>query len=95
MTSLPIDGHLVTKCFFKQTDLNSYLSIHSGHHPTWIKNVPKGQFIRIRRNCTLDEDYTMQAQVLKNRFVEKGYNTTILDKTINDVQKVPQRGCLG
>lgn len=43
-----------TKSYLKPTDKNGFIPIDSCHHPTWLKSVPKGQFKRIRRNCTED-----------------------------------------
>lgn len=55
---------LSNKVYFKPTDRNSYLSIRSGHHPAWIKNIPKGQMLRVRRNCTELVDYHAQLNIL-------------------------------
>lgn len=38
---------LLTKTFFKNTDRNGYIPLDSGHHPKWLKVIPKGQFQRI------------------------------------------------
>lgn len=35
--------------------------------------IPKGQFMRIRRNCSKEGDFLQQSEVLANRFIEKGY----------------------
>lgn len=74
---------LKIKVYFKPTDCNSYLSIRSGHHPAWIRNIPKGQFLRVRRNCTKIEDYLEQVNHLKDKFVQKGYNDKKLDEIEN------------
>lgn len=70
-----------TKTFFKKTDRNGYFPTDSCHHPTWIRNVPTGQFGRVRRNCDKDEDYVAQSMVLKERFREKGYKEEELEDT--------------
>ena len=87
-------GKLTTKVYFKTTDRNSYLSIRSGHHPAWIKNIPKGQFLRVRRNCTEYSDYVEQANTLKRRFVQKGYDESNLNDIIQEVAEVPREQCL-
>uniref|UniRef100_A0A8C5P9M3 Reverse transcriptase domain-containing protein n=1 Tax=Leptobrachium leishanense TaxID=445787 RepID=A0A8C5P9M3_9ANUR len=43
---------LKSKTFFKEVDTNTFIEKNSCHNPTWLKGVPKGQFIRLRRNCT-------------------------------------------
>lgn len=73
-------GELCTKTFFKKTDRNVYIPTSSCHHPKWIGNIPKGQLLRIRRNCLRVEDYDIQADILINRFREKGYKPEQLIK---------------
>lgn len=41
------ENRLTIRVFFRPTDRNSYLSIRSGYHPTWIRNIPKGQMLRV------------------------------------------------
>lgn len=35
--------------------------------------IPKGQLMRIKRNCDQKEDYETQSNMLLNRFAQKGY----------------------
>lgn len=39
----------------QKTDSNSYLPPRSCHYPKWVGNIPKGQIMRIKRNCNLEE----------------------------------------
>lgn len=48
--------------YFKETDQNTLIPTHSGHRPDCIKNVPRGRFIRIKRNCTTQNDYYAQGE---------------------------------
>lgn len=89
-----VDDTLQTKVFFKPTDRNSFLPMHSGHHPLWLRNVPKGQMMRVRRNCSSLEDYDQQAMILKNRFVEKGYKSQHLDWIMEEIRALPREHCL-
>ncbi|CAH2219440.1 Hypothetical predicted protein, partial [Pelobates cultripes] len=66
-------GRITTKTFQKSVDVNGYLHAKSGHHPTWIQNIPLGQFTRIRRNCSFMSDYEKESLVLCQRFIEKSY----------------------
>lgn len=66
------DDKLTTKAYFKSTDWNSYIPIQSGHHSQWLRNIPKGQFMRIQRNCTHIDDYMIQSSLIKQQFIEKG-----------------------
>lgn len=84
-----------TKIYFKPTDRNSYLTINSGHHPTWICNIPKGQILRVRRNCTELEDYHTQVKILRDKFIQKGYQEKMLSKTIQEIANTPRDHCFG
>lgn len=79
------EGGILTSTFFKPTDRNGYVPITSCHHSNWLKAIPKGQFIRLRRNCTRIADYYQQAELLKIRFLQKGYNKKKLEEAIEEV----------
>ncbi|XP_069600613.1 uncharacterized protein [Ranitomeya imitator] len=64
---------LVTDLFRKPTATNALLEFNS-FHPWHTKvGVPTGQFLRIRRNCTRDQDFLMQARDLTDRFRQRSY----------------------
>lgn len=69
---------LHTRTFFKVTDRNGYIPTSSCHHPRWKANIPKGQLLRLRRNCNSAEDFKIQADVIIDRFKEKGYTAEAL-----------------
>lgn len=52
---------------------NSYLNFSSCHHPAWKRNIPSGQFNRLRRICSREEDYTLQGALTSQKFLDKGY----------------------
>lgn len=65
------NGKLNTIAFFKQTDCNGYIPTRSYHHPKWIGNIPKGQLIRIHRNCSNQSDYAKQCKDLWKKVIIK------------------------
>lgn len=79
------ENRMKTKTFFKKTDVNSYIGYESHHHKPWIRNIPKGQFKRIQRNCTDTTDFILQAKVIKDRFLERNYREDMLDRAIAEV----------
>lgn len=79
------DGRLTTTTYFQETDRNAYIPLSSCHHVSWLNAVPRGQFQCIRRNCTDISDYLQQAQVVRSRFLEKGYQERDIDETIEKV----------
>ncbi|OCT58568.1 hypothetical protein XELAEV_18002002mg [Xenopus laevis] len=52
---------------------NSLLRADSCHPSHVFKAVPMGQFQRLRRNCSTDKEFVMQAVKLRDRFLERGY----------------------
>lgn len=81
-----MDDRLITSTFFKATGRNSYIPTESCHHKTWLKSVPRSQFDRLKRNCTLTSHFEKQVPLLKNRFIEKGFNVDVLGEEINHVR---------
>lgn len=69
---LRVDDKVIhSRTHFKLDAGNSHLHARN-HHPRWIKNIPFGQFCRLRRTCTLKNDHEEQSLILKSKFKEKG-----------------------
>ncbi|XP_056397711.1 uncharacterized protein LOC130293234 [Hyla sarda] len=68
----------VTSTHFQSVEVNSYLEFDSAHYKPWLRNVPSWQYKRIKKNCTDDETFRMQANILTNRFREKKYPKSII-----------------
>ncbi|XP_075448365.1 uncharacterized protein LOC142490239 [Ascaphus truei] len=87
-------NEIVTKTFFKKVSTNAYLHFNSNHYHKWLENVPRGQFLRIRRNCSLDSDYLAQGDALVKKFVDKGYNHHKVLETFKQVGKLDRQELL-
>ncbi|CAJ0968887.1 unnamed protein product [Ranitomeya imitator] len=88
------DGHLDTKTYRKPTSTNALLRWDS-HHPVSLKEgIPKGQYLRARRNCSSNEEYKTQADELKTRFLARGYLEGILRKAFNEVKDINRNSLL-
>ena len=84
------DGQLQSTLYSKPTDAHLYLTATSNHPPHVIKNLPKGQFIRVRRICSEKKEYLKHAEKLKTYFINRGYKEHIVEKTLVDVSKMNQ-----
>ncbi|CAJ0916561.1 unnamed protein product [Ranitomeya imitator] len=73
-------GDLVTSVFRKPTATNSLLHAESAHLPSTIKGIPVGQFLRVRRICSKDDDFYMQANDLTERILQRGYSQKVIRK---------------
>ncbi|XP_053555741.1 leucine-rich repeat-containing protein 43 [Bombina bombina] len=54
----------------------------------WMSNIPKCQLMRIRKNCSDLGKWKEQSQILKERFMERGYEENTIDKTIKEVEAI-------
>lgn len=75
-----VTSTIVSKNYIKSTAVNSYLLYNSCHNPKWINNIPKGQFCRLRQNCTRENDYVDQSLLLKKKFKDKDYPEAHVDQ---------------
>lgn len=80
---MAVDSSLVP--ILKSTDRNQFIPTDSCHHQNWLRSVPLSQFLRLGRNCTNIQDFEIQATILKNTFLEKGYSNHDLDQEIQKV----------
>ncbi|CAH2282770.1 Hypothetical predicted protein, partial [Pelobates cultripes] len=78
--SITEDGTFHSTLYRKSTATNSLLHWTS-HHPRSLKEViPVGQYLRLRRNCSDIQDFTLKAKQLRQHFKEKGYPNRCLKK---------------
>ncbi|CAJ0961582.1 unnamed protein product [Ranitomeya imitator] len=74
-----MDGSLSTTIFRKPTATNSLLRWESHHPPPLKRGIPKGQFLRLRRNCSSLNDFERKSLELKDRFRARGYPHDVID----------------
>lgn len=81
------------KKYFKPTAGNSLLHYRSCQYQKWTDDISKGQFWRLRHNCTRTEDYVEQSSILKNKPMEKGYPDTLIQQAYshNLAKKSPKK----
>ena len=87
-------GTLRTSLFSKPTDAHLYLNYSSSHPRHVLRNIPKGQFIRIKRICSEPADYHHHSQLLCNFFVERGFEPSKLKETRQEVGKMDRMDLL-
>ncbi|XP_069508614.1 uncharacterized protein [Ambystoma mexicanum] len=69
---------LVVDLYRKNTDRNTILHHKSFHTQSLKSNIPYGQFLRARRNCTKIEDFLKQSSIIEDRLSERGYPKRLL-----------------
>ncbi|CAJ0966643.1 unnamed protein product [Ranitomeya imitator] len=91
--SIEENGSIKTTLFRKPTAANGLLRWEN-YHPTPLKRgIPKGQFLRLRRNCSENGDYHNKARDLKKRFTDHGYPRALLEEA-NQYAKTMDRTTL-
>lgn len=82
-----VNNTLQTTVYRKPLSRNTLLQADSNHPPHLIRNIPTGQFLRVRRNCSSTQDFMSKASQLSQRFLERGYAQdtvdTAWDKALN------------
>ncbi|XP_073529686.1 uncharacterized protein [Phyllobates terribilis] len=77
-------SHLQTRIFRKPTATNNLLSWDSHHPLTLRRGIPKGQYLRVRRNCSSPELFNTHLRHLRNRFIERGYPIKTLSEAFEN-----------
>ncbi|XP_043935226.1 plexin-B3-like [Protopterus annectens] len=72
ITRLP-DHTLSAAVFRKHPEYNTILHASSFHPPHVIRNIPKSQFIHIKRICSTDNAFQHHRRDLTERFRSRGY----------------------
>ena len=69
----PNKGNLYTSLYQKPTDTHAYLHYTSAHPQHCKSKGPYGQFLRLRRICSLNGDYFIEANKMIKHYVNRGY----------------------
>ena len=77
---LPHKKLLQSSVFYKETASHSYLDYRSSHNPATRDNIPFSQFLRLRRLCSEEDDFLLEAE----RMVDFFKNCHYPDKVIDD-----------
>jgi hypothetical protein len=89
-----ITNSLEFSLFVKPTHTNSYLSTNTNHPKHIIKNIPKAQFLRVKRICTSYIDYIHFSRQLIFQFYAKGYNFRKISHLANVVGGLNRKSLL-
>ena len=85
-TMVSINGEsLKTTLYSKETDAHLYLRKSSCHPPSCTKGVVKGELLRVRRICTLEDDFKKSAQKIMGYFSDRGFKKEEMLATYNEV----------
>ena len=83
-----VDYKLVTNVYSKPTDSNLYLQLNSCHNPKAIGGIQKGIALRIRRICSLEQDYFEKSKEYMAYLVARGHSPKKVKRTFENVGKM-------
>ena len=87
-------NNLKTTLYSKLTDSHLYLN-HTSNHPKHVlKNLPKGQFIRIRRICSEKSVYFRNSKISSKFFLKPGYSEKAVQTAIDEVALIERKELL-
>ena len=79
---------------YKPTDSHSYL-LYSSSHPSHVKNsIPYSQFLRLRRLCSEDSDFSLKSEEMCEFFDKRGYPASIVEAGHHRAQKIDRQSAL-
>lgn len=88
------NNRLCSNLYRKSTDRNSILHGTSFHPVPLKKSLPISQFSRIRRICSSDVDFQIQADDLEKRFLHRQYKREWITQARTKFENVSQSECL-
>ena len=84
-------GRLRTELYVKPTDRTRYLH-ESSDHPRHVKQgIAKGQFRRLRRICSEDEDYWKYSKQVEQKLISRGYGKTQVRQQMKESFKMGRK----
>ena len=83
-----------TSVHYKPTDSHSYL-LYSSSHPSHVKNsIPYSQFLRLRRLCSEDSDFSFKSEEMCNFFDKRGYPASVVQAGHHRAQQIDRQSAL-
>ena len=86
------DLHTLWK--YKPTYSNSYL-LYSSSYPSHVKNsIPYSQFLRLRRLCSEDSDFSLKLEEMCGFFDQRGYPASVVEAGHHRAQQIDRQSAL-
>ena len=92
---ISIEGNgLCTSVYYKPTDSHSYL-LYSSSHPSHVKNsIPFSQFLRLRRLCSDDSDFSEKSETMCQFFDRRSYPVSFVQAGHHRAQQIDRKSAL-
>ena len=85
---------LCTSVHYKPTDSHSYL-LYPSSHPSNVKNsIPSSQFLRLRRLCSDESDFSSKSEELCQVFKKRGYPVSLVKASHHRAQQFDRQSAV-
>ncbi|XP_053568734.1 usherin [Bombina bombina] len=74
---------------------NTLLHARSSHPRHVFKGIAKGQFMRIKINCSREKDFLKESEVLKSRLKDRGYPKNLFNRAFSEVSAMDRKSVHG
>ena len=88
------DDRLSTSVHYKPTDSHSYLLYSSSHPKHTLNAIPFSQFLRLRRLCSDDEDFSNKCSEMRSFFLNRNYPAHVIDNAFRKVSTIDRATAL-
>ena len=85
---------LQTTLYRKPTDQQSYLHVHSDHPKSLKRSIHYSHALRIKTICSTLTEYKKHCAILKQNFIERGYEENILKDETDKVDNINRKELL-
>lgn len=76
-----------TNIYYKPTDSHTYLRYDSAHPRPCKNGIPYSQFLRLKKICSVEEEFAKQAKIMSSFFVKRGYPERIVKESLQKVNR--------
>ena len=83
-----------TTAYRKPTDQQSYRHAHSSHPKSLKKSIPYSQAFSVKTICSTLTEYKKHCAILKQNFIQRGYEENILNNKINKADNTNRKDLL-
>ena len=73
-------NRIATSIHYKATDSHSYLNFSSSHPYSCKSSIPYSQFLRLRKICSDDTDFDIEAAKMETFFAARGYPNDLIGR---------------
>ena len=87
-------GKLKTELYVKPTDRTRYLHQDSDHPGHVKEGIAKGQFRRLRRICSEEEDYWKYGEMVEKKLTSRGYGENQVRRQMRETFKMGRKEAL-